>query len=149
MIWGVAAGRLAAGRFGRVGSGLAIGLVVISHWLLDFLTHRPDLPLWPGGPEVGLGLWHSIPGTLLVEGALFGAAIAIYARGTRARRAAGTWSLWSLVVFTGAIWISGPWGPPPPSARAIVWVGLAMWVFPLWAVWIDRTRMHRDSDAGR
>ena len=149
VIWGVAAGRLAAARVGRLGSGVAVGLVVISHWLLDFLTHRPDLPLWPGGPEVGLGLWHSIPGTLLVEGALYAGAIAIYTRGTRARSAAGAWSLWSLVVFTGAIWISGPWGPPPPNARAVAWVALALWVFPFWAAWIDRTRLGHAPGDGR
>jgi hypothetical protein len=35
-----------------------IGLTVASHWLLDFLVHRPDLALWPGGPKVGLGWWN-------------------------------------------------------------------------------------------
>jgi hypothetical protein len=35
-----------------------VGLTVFSHWLLDFLVHRPDLPLWPGGESVGLGLWN-------------------------------------------------------------------------------------------
>lgn len=35
-----------------------LGAVVFSHWLLDFLTHRPDLVLWFGGPKVGLGLWN-------------------------------------------------------------------------------------------
>src|SRR5690349_8380809 len=36
-----------------------MGLVVASHWMLDVVVHRPDLPLWPGGPKVGLGLWNS------------------------------------------------------------------------------------------
>lgn len=127
----------------RVGTGLVIGLAVISHWILDFVTHRPDLPLWPGGPEVGLGLWNSIAGTLIVEGALFAAAIAVYVRGTRPRSAAGTWALWLLIGLTTAIWISGPWSPPPPSERAIAYVALAMWLFPVWAVWIDRNRGSR------
>lgn len=35
-----------------------VGLTVFSHWLLDFLVHRPDLALWPGGERVGLGLWN-------------------------------------------------------------------------------------------
>ena len=48
---------------------LCLGIVVLSHWALDFLTHRPDLPLSPGAdtPKVGLGLWHSLPATLVVE----------------------------------------------------------------------------------
>jgi len=53
-----------------------IAALVLSHWLLDFVTHRPDLPLWPGGPLVGLRLWDSIPGTIVVEGSLLVAGIA-------------------------------------------------------------------------
>lgn len=35
-----------------------VGLVVFSHWLLDFLVHRPDLLIWPGGEKVGLSWWN-------------------------------------------------------------------------------------------
>jgi hypothetical protein len=45
---------------------LVSGLLVASHWALDFVSHRADLPLWPGGPKVGLGLWYSVPATLVV-----------------------------------------------------------------------------------
>lgn len=140
VVWGVVAGRLAVGVFKHAGAGALIGLVVVSHWVLDFIVHVPDLPLWPGGPEVGLGLWNSIPGTLSIEGAIFASAVAAYVHGTRPRGRAGTWSLWALIGLTTVIWISGPWSPPPPSERAIARVGLAMWLFPLWAMWIDRTR---------
>ena len=52
---------------------------VVSHWLLDLLTHRPDLPLAPGGDTVvGLGLWNSFAGTVIVEGGLFLIGVAIY-----------------------------------------------------------------------
>ena len=38
-----------------------IGAVAFSHWLLDLLVHRPDLPLlpdnWGNLPLLGLGLW--------------------------------------------------------------------------------------------
>ncbi len=69
-VWAVAVGRVAAAVLRHARAGLIIGLTVLSHWVLDFFMHRPDLPLWPGGPEVGLGLWNSIPLTLLVEGLL-------------------------------------------------------------------------------
>jgi membrane-bound metal-dependent hydrolase YbcI (DUF457 family) len=143
VIWGVAAGRAAAAGRGRAAVGLAVGLVVVSHWVLDFVTHRPDLPLWPGGPLVGLGLWQSVPATFAVEGGLFAAATAVYLRATRARGPAGRVAFWSLILFTGAIWAAGPLGPPPPSASAVAWVGVALWIFPLWGVWIDRTRDQR------
>jgi hypothetical protein len=140
VIWAVAAGRLYVLRSRHVATAGVIGLVVVSHWLLDVVAHRPDLPLWPGGPLFGLGLWNSIPATFAVEGALFAAAIAAYLAGTRARTRAGSWAFWSLVAFTTLIWASGPFAPPPPSASAIAIVGLAMLLFPLWAHWIDRHR---------
>ena len=59
IVWSVAAGALCHWAFkwpGRV-SGM-VGAVVFSHWLLDFLVHRPDLALWPMGPKVGLALWN-------------------------------------------------------------------------------------------
>src|SRR5512140_1902671 len=46
---------------------LWLGALVLSHWLLDFASHRPDMPLWPGSPGLGLGLWFSLPATLAVE----------------------------------------------------------------------------------
>ena len=42
-------------------NGLVIGFMVFSHWVLDLLVHRPDLPVMPGNagnlPLLGLGLW--------------------------------------------------------------------------------------------
>jgi len=140
VVWSILAGRVAAGVLKHTRAGLFVGLTVLSHWVLDFVTHRPDLPLWPGGSQVGLGLWNSIPLTLIVEGALFAVGVALYLRTTRPRDGGGNWAFWALVVLTTAIWISGPFSPPPPSVTAIAVVGLALWLFPLWAWWIERHR---------
>jgi hypothetical protein len=140
VVWGIAAGRLSVVVLKRATAGLIVGLAVVSHWLLDYVTHVPDLPLWPGGPVVGLGLWNSIPGTLMVEGGLLAAAVALYLRGTRPRRPAGKWSFWLLIAFTTVIWISGPFSAPPPSERAIAWLALGMWLLAPWGSWIDRNR---------
>lgn len=144
VLWGTLVGALAWRRLGAFGAGALVGAVLISHWLLDVVSHRPDLPLWPGGPEVGLGLWNSVPATLLIEGALFVICVELYRRGTSARDAVGRWALAGLVALTGIIWITGPWSPPPPGAQAIASVGLAMWLFPPWAGWIDRHRPRRN-----
>ncbi len=118
---------------------LALG--VFSHWLLDFLTHRPDMPLFPGSEtRVGLGLWNSIPGTVLVEGAMFVVGVTLYATGTRARNRAGAISLWALVGLLVALYVAIALGPPPPSAQAIMVGGMASWLFVPWAFWIDRNR---------
>ena len=119
---------------------LLVGAVVGSHWVLDFVTHRADLPLWPGGPKLGLGLWYSVPATILLEGGLFLVAIIIYTRKLRPRGTVGRWAFWALVALTSVIWITQPWSPPPPSSNAVAAVALAIWIFPLWASWIDRHR---------
>jgi hypothetical protein len=138
--WGILAGALvrAFGMSTRV--AVVVGAVVVSHWVLDFVTHAPDLPLWPGGPEVGLGLWNSVPATLAVEGAIFLGALALYARAFPARDRLGQVGLWALAGFMALIWASGPFAPPPPSETAIAVVGLALWVFPFWAWRVDAHR---------
>jgi uncharacterized membrane protein YhaH (DUF805 family) len=106
-------------------AALLVGAVVLSHWFLDFIVHRPDLPLAPWS-EVrwGLGLWNSIPATLTLEAALFGAALAFYARRTRAVDRIGSWGLWLIVLFLIAAYLGAAFGPPPPNVEAIAWAGL-------------------------
>ena len=113
---------------------------MVSHWILDFVTHRPDLPLWPQGPKVGLSLWDSIPGTLVVEGSLFLAALVMYVRATTSKDRTGKWALVGLCLFTTLVWVSQPWSPPPPSATAVASVSLLLWLLPFWAAWIERHR---------
>ncbi|HYO78781.1 MAG TPA: hypothetical protein VE010_20135 [Thermoanaerobaculia bacterium] len=120
-----------------------VGAAVLSHWVLDFVTHRPDLPLWPGGPLVGLGLWNSVPATIAVEALLFIATIAIYLRTTIARDRTGTIAFWALIVFVVVIYIANVTAPPPPSPTAIAWGALAAWLFVPWGGWIDRHRRPR------
>jgi hypothetical protein len=124
---------------------LVLGALVVSHWLLDFVTHRPDLPLWPGGPRVGLGLWSSIAGTLAVEYALYVAGIAIYLGATRARDRVGRYALWALVIFLPLVHMAATFGPPPPSEKALAWSGLIGWLLVAWGYFIDRHRQARTA----
>jgi len=94
-------------------------VLVVSHWLLDFVTHRPDLPLWPGSGRVGLGLWNSVPGTLVLEIGLFVLGILIYLRTTRARDAVGRFALWGLIGSLAVIHAGNLLGPPPANVAAI------------------------------
>ncbi len=69
----VIAGLLAAWAWGRR-AGVVIGAVVFSHWILDLIVHRPDLPILPGNlgnlPLLGFGLWQLPAVSALVELAL-------------------------------------------------------------------------------
>lgn len=128
-------------------AGALAGALVVSHWLLDVLTHRPDLPLVPGGQlRVGLGLWNSIPATIAVELALFGLAVWWYARATVARDRPGRVGFAGLVAFLLTIYALNLLGPPPPDEESIAWAGQAQWLLIGWAYWLDRHRRSRVAD---
>lgn len=118
-------------------------LAVLSHWALDALVHRPDLLLVPGGNiRFGLGLWNSIPATLTIEIAMFGAGIIIYLRSTTAKAAIGNISFWSFVIVLMAIYFSSI-NSPPPDERVLAYLALLGWLPVAWGYWIDRTRRMR------
>jgi hypothetical protein len=90
VIWGLLLAwgyRLLAGNGPR--AFLVISGLVVSHWVLDVLTHRPDMPLYPNGPKFGLGLWNFVGLTIAIEMAMFGVGAWLYLRATRARDKAG------------------------------------------------------------
>lgn len=123
-------------------SSIILGLVVMSHWFLDLLTHRPDLPLtWWSDFKVGLGLWNSVLLTVIVEGALFLGAVYIYLNFTKAKNKIGSIGTYSLVAFLIVVYVMNLIGPPPPNEQAIGFAGLSMWLIVVWGYWIDRNRM--------
>ena len=127
---------------GDRGGAVWVGIAVASHWVLDFVSHRPDMPLYPGGEErLGLGLWQSLPATFAVEGLLFVAGIALYMRSTRNKDYIGTIAWWAMIGLLLALCIPGPWSPPPPSENAVAIIGIvALAIFGPWSYWIDRHR---------
>jgi len=120
-----------------------LGIVVASHWVLDFVSHRPDMPLYPGGEmRFGLSLWQSVPATFAVEGVMFAAGIALYVQSTKARDRTGTIAWWGFVALLLVLYIPGPWSPPPPGENAVAILGIvALTIFGPWAYWIDRHRV--------
>jgi hypothetical protein len=141
-VWGAAFGAIyMVLRRARLHVAVTLALLVVSHWALDAIVHRPDLPITPwGSTRVGLGLWNSLPGTLAAEFAIFGLGVALYARVTRARSRAGAIGFWLLVAFLAVVYLASVFGPPPPSATAVAWSAEAMWLIVLWGYWIDRMR---------
>ena len=147
-VWGLTAGIVyALVRRARGLAALTLVALVVSHWVLDVVTHRPDMPLTLNGPaRLGLGLWFSIPATLAVEFVLFGAGLAVYVRATSARDRIGSIGLWTLVAFLLIIYLAAAFGPPPPSATAVAWSAQALWLLVVWGYWVDNHRMpHRNS----
>ena len=123
--------------------GWAVAALVLSHWVLDFIVHRPDLLLFPGGTEpFGYYLWNSVKQTLLVEGAIFFLGIVFYLGTTRATDLTGSLSFWALMLLLGLLWLGSIYGPPPPSMTVVAVTTLAgFFVILLWTWWIERHRI--------
>lgn len=129
---------------------ITVAALVFSHYVLDVITHRPDLPITiSGSRRLGLGLWN-YPGTeLALESALFITGAAIYLSVTRARDGIGRIGLWSMIVVLVAIYFAALYGPPPPSPAAVAAAGQLSWLFVIWAYWVDRHRVRRTANIRR
>jgi hypothetical protein len=141
LVWGAAFGVLyfAVTRYSR--GAVVVALLVPSHWLLDLIVHRPDLPLFPGGSaRFGFGLWNYPIATVIVEGIVFIAGVAVYARSTQPLDRAGRYGLWGLVAFLVLLYVVSSVSPPPPSVKALAWSALIGWPLTLWPWWVDRHR---------
>jgi hypothetical protein len=142
VVWG---GLFAAAYFLRRrcwrGAWLLFGAVV-SHWVLDVISHRPDMPLAPGVASVyGFGLWSSLPATLIVEGGFWLFALILYTRATRPIKRSGTYAFWTGVVLLTLVWygnIHAGMDPNPVKAGVGGLILFALMV--AWACWINRLR---------
>lgn len=132
-------------RSDKTGAWIA-GLGVFSHWVLDFIAHRPDLPIMPGLKiYAGLGLWNSVAATVLVESVLFVPAFILYARATKALDRTGVYAFWAFIVFTVSIYVGNIMSrQQPPNETALAIGGLSQWLIIPWAYWIDRHRVFKN-----
>jgi len=145
LIWGLLFGVVYLLWRRDIRTALVVGALLPTHWLLDYFAHRPDMPFYPGGgPKVGLGMWNSLPLTLLVEYGLFTAGVAIYLTSTRPKagphNSGRNYAFWSLIIFLALVYPASLFGPPPPSVRALAISGLAIWLTIPWAAAADRRR---------
>jgi hypothetical protein len=140
-VWGLlfAGGYYVARRY--VPGTITLGVLVVSHWVLDAVVHVPDLPLTPwGSTRIGLGLWNSRPLTLSVELALFAFGLAIYLGTTNRRDSTGTWGLGLMTALMLLIYVGAIFGPPPPSASLVGWSAMGQWLVVALGAWVDRHR---------
>jgi hypothetical protein len=140
--WGALFGGLYYGVRRDRRAAWIVAALVVSHWVLDVIVHRPDMPLWPGGPQVGLGAWNSIALSNTLEAIVYGGGLVVYLRATTAIDRIGTYALWALVVVQVGVY-AGSFGAPPPDMRTLALLTLSLWLFVPWAAWIDRHRKSR------
>ena len=144
LVWGIVfAVVYRVARRGSAAAAITIGVLVFSHFVLDVITHRPDMPITISGEQkIGLGLWNYPGTTLAVESVMFIGGALMYSMVTRARDRIGRLALWSLIAFMAAIYFANLYGPPPPNVQTIAIAGHLQWLFVFWAYWIDRHRVH-------
>jgi hypothetical protein len=116
LLWSAAGSgiyRLAV-RGSTVPAAAVVGGAVFSHWILDFVVHRPDLPLYDDTAKVGLGLWNYPAVAFGLEVAVLFGGLWMYFRMGTSRRTA--FIVFSLAMFAIQAYVF--FGPPPSSPRA-------------------------------
>ncbi len=121
--------------------GLLVGLVVFSHWVLDFLVHRPDLPLYDDALKVGLGLWNYPLLSYLLEAGLLLGGLWIYLRATMPVGSIGKYGMLGFALVLLLIQAGNVLGPLPPSPSTVAGIGLISYIaFAGGAFWLDKKR---------
>jgi hypothetical protein len=130
--WGALLAAVYFARHRDVRAAAVVLACVFSHFVLDWISHRPDMPILPSGPRVGLGLWNYPMAAIATEAALLLGGVWLYMRSTRPRAGASSRGLVVLVVALLAMNVGAYFGPPPPSVQAMVVLNLATLV----VVWV-------------
>lgn len=124
--------------------------VVLSHWLLDWISHRPDMPISPGVHRYfGLGLWSSVPATVLIEGGFWALAVILYDRATHPKRRTGAYAYWTVVAVLTLAWYNNLAGPPPRNPQTAPLTSLVFFSLAVtWAYWMNRSRPWLEKAGG-
>lgn len=84
LVWSVLTGLLAWRVYRSRGTGAVMGLVVFSHWLLDFVSWNNLYLLFEGSPQIGLGMFNALgANTIFIELGLFLVGLVLYGIGRR------------------------------------------------------------------
>ena len=135
LAWSAIAAAVYLARGRGTKPALLVGAAVLSHWVLDFVVHRPDLPLVDNTAKVGLGLWNFPVPALALEAVLVFGGMWLYFRASPGRRL-------PMVIFAIVMFIVQAvvfFGPPPSSDKSAAATALVAYaVFAGAAAWLER-----------
>ncbi len=141
LVWAAAWGLIYLALRNNSKLSWVLGGVVVSHWVLDLIVHRPDLPLFlQGGPQWGLGAWNSPFLSIAIEATLFIIGFELYLLSTKAKDKIGSTGLWTLVSLLVILFLGSILAHPPANPAVIPWIGMAQWLFVAWGYWVDQHR---------
>ncbi|MDA0733404.1 MAG: hypothetical protein O2909_03655 [Chloroflexi bacterium] len=125
--------------------GLVVALAVFSHWVLDVVSHTPDMPLIDGGlPKLGFGLWYSAIGTYAVEAVMVLAGLLLYLRASGGTTRFTKYGMIGFVAFMLLLNAFNVFQPTPPETGVLqlgITALIAYFIFAALAFWLDRKRM--------
>lgn len=126
-------------------TSILLGALVMSHWILDLITHRPDLPLtFSNKAKAGMGLWNLFWVSLIAESIIYMIGAYLYLKSTKAQNKKGNMLIWALLLFLAAVYVLNAFGPPPPDEKSIGIVSLSLWLIVAWSWWADKNRTAAD-----
>ena len=141
LIWSLLFGSIYYLNRKNIKSALLLAALVMSHWILDLISHKPDLQLIPWSEaRVGLGLWNYVTASIVVEVLIYCVGAYFYVNSTKAKNRKGEIGMWGLLVFLAIVYLMNLSGSAPPSVNAIAIVGLFQWLIIAWAYWVDANR---------
>jgi hypothetical protein len=143
ILWSVAAALFAWPLLGLAipVAAVWIGVAVLSHWVLDLVVHRPDLPLYDDTMKVGLGLWNYPAFAFSVEAVILFSGMALYLRVTEPINSLGRIGLPAFGVVMLAIQTYVFFGPLPASPATAAITALVLYVaFAGIAQWLAHQR---------
>jgi len=115
-----------------------VGFLVLSHWMLDWLVHVPDLPLSPFSEmKAGLGFWNYKMAELGVELLMFAAGVYLYMQNRGPVSKGKNTITWALIIFLLLVHILNSFSQAPPSMDAVAMLGLTQWLLVAWGYWAD------------
>ncbi len=123
---------------------IVTGITVLSHFLLDAIVHRADLPLLGADSyKLGLGLWNYVLASSLIEFLIFLAGLWLYLKSTRGITFIGKYGMIIFSVFVAIMWIASLLTPTPSDFNipGFAIFGLVFQLLVIGAVtWLDRKR---------
>jgi hypothetical protein len=148
MLWSIAAG-IAYYVFRKADGRLAaafVGTAVFSHWVLDWLVHRPDLPLYDNSFKVGLGLWNYPVFAFALEIVVLFSGMYLYMKSTKPVARGGRFAIvifgFVMLVFQAFVFLR----PPPTSDKAAAVTLLVFYcAFAGIPYWLERKRAPRTT----
>ncbi|MCZ7385497.1 MAG: hypothetical protein O8C63_12235 [Candidatus Methanoperedens sp.] len=130
-------------RASRKIPAFVLAAAIFSHFILDVISHTPDLTIFGNNsPKLGLSLWNSLGGTIIVEMGIFFVGVILYRRATKSVSSSGKYGLVLMVLILMVFYIGNTFGPPPPDMISVGVISTAgQLALVALAFWVDRNRI--------